>query len=44
MKRVVIGLALLLAVLAVVAFAVVWFVPSVQDRIVKRGMVAALQR
>ena len=37
MKRVVIVLSAVVAVL-LGAFALIWFVPSVQDRIVKRGM------
>lgn len=44
MKRIVIGLALLLAGLVAGGVAVVWFVPSVQDAIVKRGMVTALSK
>ena len=44
MRRLLIAAGVLLALIAVAGFAVVWFVPSVQDRIVKRGMVAALAK
>ena len=47
MKRIVIAIVIALGVLAGLvagALAVVWFVPSVQDAIVKRGMVAALAK
>jgi ribonuclease Z len=43
MKRILIGLGVLAGLLAGAA-AVVWFVPAVQDRIIKRGMVAALSK
>ncbi len=43
MKRILIGLAVLAGLFAGIA-AVVWFVPSVQDRLVKRGMVAAFTK
>src|SRR3990172_4176415 len=43
MKRMLIALGAALA-LAAAAFAVVWFVPAVQDRIVKAGMAGALAK
>jgi ribonuclease Z len=43
MKRILYALGVV-AVLAAIAFAVVWFVPSVQDAIIKRGMVGALNK
>ncbi|MBK5197928.1 MAG: MBL fold metallo-hydrolase [Methyloceanibacter sp.] len=43
MKRIAIGLGLLAGLVAG-AVAVVWFVPSVQDALVKRGMVQALSK
>ena len=43
MKRILYALGVV-AVLAAIAFAVVWFVPSVQDAIIKRGMVAGLNK
>ena len=43
MKRILYALGVV-AVLAAIAFAVVWFVPSVQDAIIKRGMVGAFTK
>jgi len=43
MKRIAIILGVVLALLAA-AFSVIWFVPSVQDRIVKRIMVAQIAK
>ena len=43
MKRILIAVGVVV-LLAGAAFAVVWFVPSVQDAIIKRGMVAGLNR
>ena len=43
MKRVVIGLGVLAALVGVAA-AIVWFVPSVQNALIQRGMVAAFTK
>ena len=44
MKRILVGVGLLLVALVAAGLAAVWFVPSVQTRIIKNGMVGAFTR
>ena len=44
MKRILVGFGLLLVAAIAAGLAAVWFVPSVENRIVKNGMVAAFTR
>ena len=44
MKRILVGVGLLLVAVIAAGLAAVWFVPSVQNRIIKNGMVAAFTK